>query len=49
MAFFDVCRERGLVVEKILEEKLERVMFVGDRGDEELRKTVFGFEVTWGV
>ena len=48
MAFFEVCRGRGLVVEKVVEERMEKVMFEGDRGDEELRRTVFGFEVRWG-
>ncbi|KAH7403339.1 hypothetical protein BKA64DRAFT_776756 [Cadophora sp. MPI-SDFR-AT-0126] len=47
MAFFDLVRERGFVVEKVLEEKMEKVMFVEDRGDEELRRTVFGFVVRW--
>lgn len=45
MAFFDLCRGEGYVVEKILEEKMEKVMFEEDRGDEELRRTVFGFVV----
>ena len=48
MAFFEGCRGRGLVVEKVVEERMERVMFEGDRGDEEVRRTVFGFEVRWG-
>ena len=47
MAFFDVCRERGFGVEKVLEEKMERVMFESDPGDEELRRTVFGYVVRW--
>ena len=47
MAFFDLCREEGLVVEKVVEERMEKVMFEGDRGDEGLRRTVFGFEVRW--
>lgn len=45
MAFFDICRAEGYIVEKILEEKMEKVMFEEDRGDEELRRTVFGFVV----
>ncbi|CAG8950592.1 hypothetical protein HYFRA_00002801 [Hymenoscyphus fraxineus] len=49
MAFFDVAREKGLRVEKVLEERLEKVMFEKDPGDEELRRMVFGFEVRWGV
>jgi nicotinamide N-methyltransferase len=49
MAFFDLAREAGFVVEKVLEEKMERVMFEDDPGDEELRRTVFGFVLRWGV
>ena len=47
MAFFETCRERGFRTEKVLEEKMERVMFEGDPGDEELRRTVFGWVVRW--
>jgi nicotinamide N-methyltransferase len=47
MAFFDLAMEKGFVVEKVLEEKMERVMFESDPGDEELRRTVFGFVVKW--
>ncbi|PBP27026.1 putative nicotinamide N-methyltransferase Nnt1 [Diplocarpon rosae] len=47
MAFFDLARERGFSVEKVLEEKMERVMFLEDRGDEEVRRTVFGFVLRW--
>ncbi|RAL59214.1 hypothetical protein DID88_006669 [Monilinia fructigena] len=47
MAFFDLVREGGMMVEKVLEEKMEKVMFEKDRGDEELRRTVFGFIVKW--
>jgi EEF1A N-terminal glycine/lysine methyltransferase len=47
MAFFDLVKERGFVVEKVLEEKMEKVMFESDPGDEELRRTVFGFVVRW--
>lgn len=47
LAFFDLCREAGFVVEKVLEEKMEKVMFEEDRGDEEVRRTVFGYFVTW--
>ncbi|TVY93549.1 Protein N-terminal and lysine N-methyltransferase [Lachnellula willkommii] len=47
MAFFDVVREAGFTVEKVLEEKMEKVMFEGDPGDEELRRTVFGYVVRW--
>ena len=48
MGFFEGCRGRGLVVEKVVEERMERVMFEGDRGDEEVRRMVYGFEVRWG-
>ncbi|CZS90669.1 hypothetical protein WAI453_004046 [Rhynchosporium graminicola] len=47
MAFFDLVREKGFSVEKVLEEKMEKVMFEEDRGDEELRRTVFGYVVRW--
>jgi nicotinamide N-methyltransferase len=47
MAFFDLVREKGFLVEKVLEEKMEKVMFVDDPGDEELRRTVYGFVVRW--
>jgi len=49
MAFFDSCRARGFVVEKVLEEKMEKVMFEKDPGDEELRRTVFGYVVRWNL
>jgi len=49
MAFFEVVKERGFLVAKVLEEKMERVMFEGDPGDEELRRTVFGFVVRWNL
>lgn len=47
LAFFDLVRENGFTVEKVLEEKMDRVMFENDRGDEELRRTVFGYVVKW--
>jgi nicotinamide N-methyltransferase len=47
MAFFDLCRDAGFHVEKVLEEKMDKVMFEEDRGDEEIRRTVFGYVVTW--
>ncbi|CZR60946.1 probable NNT1 Putative nicotinamide N-methyltransferase, has a role in rDNA silencing and in lifespan determination [Phialocephala subalpina] len=47
MAFFELVSEEGFEVEKVLEEKMERVMFEEDRGDEELRRTVFGYVVRW--
>lgn len=47
MAFFELARESGFDVEKIIEEKVEKVMFEEDRGNEELRRTVFGYRLTW--
>ncbi len=47
MAFFDLCREAGLRVEKVVQERMKKVMFAEDRGDEGLRRTVFGFELSW--
>lgn len=47
LAFFDLCREAGLSVELLLEEKMEKVMFENDRGDEEIRKTCWGYAVRW--
>jgi nicotinamide N-methyltransferase len=49
VAFFDRVREAGLVVEKVFEEKMDEVMFKEDRGDEELRRTVFGYTVRWDL
>lgn len=36
-----------LAVNKILEEVMDDVMFKEDRGDELLRRTVFGYEIVW--
>ena len=47
LAFFDLCRGKGLVVDKVLEEVMEKVMFEEDKGDELLRRTVFGYEIRW--
>jgi EEF1A N-terminal glycine/lysine methyltransferase len=55
MAFFDVAGEMGFVVEKVLEQVMEKAMVengpvrrsVFDKGDEEVRKVVFGYEVKW--
>ncbi|KAJ9663254.1 Protein N-terminal and lysine N-methyltransferase efm7 [Coniosporium apollinis] len=45
--FFRLAEEGGLVVEKVGEWVRERVMFEEDRGDELLRRTVFGYEMRW--
>ena len=47
--FFTVVQEQGLVVNKILQLTMDRVMFENDPGDEVLRRTVFGYEVRWNV
>lgn len=47
MNFFKLAEEGGFVVEKVLEHKMEQVMFEEDRGDEELRRTVFGYVMKW--
>lgn len=47
LAFFDVAREAGFVVEKVLEERLEKPLFENDPGDVEVQKTVTGWTVRW--
>jgi nicotinamide N-methyltransferase len=51
MAFFTLAQDRSqrfdFRVEKILEERMEKVMFEEDPGDETLRRTVFGYRITW--
>lgn len=47
LAFFDLAKEEGLIVEKIVEEKVMKAMFDKDYGDEELRRTVFGYRLRW--
>ena len=47
LVFFDIARERGLVVDKVVEEKLAKPMFENDPGDEDIQKTVTGFTLRW--
>ncbi|KAF2757762.1 hypothetical protein EJ05DRAFT_439854 [Pseudovirgaria hyperparasitica] len=47
LAFFDLAREGGFSVEKILEKVMDKVMFDEDPGDELLRRTVYGYSLTW--
>jgi len=47
--FFQLARDGGFLVSKILERTMDKVMFENDPGDEVLRKTVFGFEVRWNL
>lgn len=49
MAFFDLCRENGLVVERVTEDVMDKVMFENDKGDELLRRTIFGYELRWAA
>jgi len=48
MAFFQLAKEAGLAVEKVLEEVLPEPMFESDKGDRELRRRVFGYKLRWG-
>lgn len=47
MAFFDLAREGGFVVSQVVKRVMDKVMFKDDRGDELLRRTVFGYEMSW--
>ena len=47
LSFFNLATAHGFVVKKILETKIDRVMFERDPGDETLRRTVFGYELKW--
>lgn len=48
MAFFDLVRQDGRFnVIELGKWMMEKVMFKDDRGDETLRRTVFGFEIKW--
>lgn len=49
IAFFDLVKEKGMICEKVLEEKMESVMFENDRGDEEVRRTVYGWVIRWDL
>lgn len=49
LVFFTLAQESGFKVEKIFEEIMERVMFEEDPGDELLRRTVFGYRLTWDI
>lgn len=45
--FFEIAKEAGFQVTKVLEHTMDRVMFENDPGDEKLRRTVFGYEMRW--
>jgi nicotinamide N-methyltransferase len=47
LAFFDLARERGFVVDQILDRKMDRPLFEDDPGDREILKTCTGWVVRW--
>ncbi|KAL8649493.1 MAG: hypothetical protein Q9210_004362 [Variospora velana] len=47
MAFFDLARQGGFEVNRVVKRVMDKVMFKDDRGDELLRRTVFGYELSW--
>jgi EEF1A N-terminal glycine/lysine methyltransferase len=49
MMFFDIAKEQGFTIKKVLEKVMDKVMFEEDRGDELMRRTVFGYELTWAT
>ncbi|OAP55907.1 hypothetical protein AYL99_10059 [Fonsecaea erecta] len=49
LQFFEMARADGFVVNKILEQTMDKVMFENDPGDEALRRTVFGYEIKWNL
>ena len=55
LAFFELARNGGFVVKKVLERKVEKMVAEGpvrvsarDGGDEPERRIVFGYELRWG-
>jgi EEF1A N-terminal glycine/lysine methyltransferase len=47
--FFALAQADGFVVTKLSEQIMGHVMFEDDPGDENLRKTVFGYQLKWKV
>lgn len=47
MAFFDLARVGGFEVTQVVKRVMDKLMFKDDRGDELLRRTVFGYELMW--
>ena len=45
LAFFGRCEQAGLRVERVIEHLCPRPMFEDDRGDRDLRRTVYGYTV----
>ncbi|KAK6329711.1 nicotinamide n-methyltransferase [Orbilia brochopaga] len=48
MNFFTLVRDTGdMEVTQVLEHKMEKAMFDVDRGDENVRRMVYGYRITW--
>ncbi|KAL9078287.1 MAG: hypothetical protein Q9157_002802 [Trypethelium eluteriae] len=47
MQFFDLAGRSGFEVHKVYQRVGDKVMFSEDKGDEILRRTVFGYELRW--
>ena len=47
LAFFTLAEQAGFKVVKLMEKLMDRPMYDEDRGDETLRRTVFGYEIKW--
>lgn len=47
LAFFDLVRDQGLLVEQVVDKRLEKPLFENDPGDLDIQKTCSGFEVRW--
>ncbi|KAI5283454.1 nicotinamide n-methyltransferase, partial [Ascosphaera acerosa] len=45
--FFPLTEEAGFTVTPIFEKKMEKLLFEDDPGDEEIRRTVYGYELRW--
>ncbi|KZZ87758.1 hypothetical protein AAP_05462 [Ascosphaera apis ARSEF 7405] len=45
--FFPLAEESGFTVTPIFEKKMEKLLFEDDPGDEEIRRTVYGYELHW--
>ena len=45
--FLELAKQAGLRVEPILQKLMDRPMYEEDRGDETLRRTVYGYQISW--
>lgn len=45
--FFDLARAAGFAVDQVMEHTMDTVMFEKDPGDQQLRRTVFGYTIKW--